>query len=70
MAIYGVDHLPPHCHVFIDGRNIRVDLMTMRSMSKTVKTLPAPLHRGLGAAQDELLQAWEGVHIIGRPDDE
>lgn len=64
VVINNVDHEPPHCHVFIHGRNVRVNLETLQSMSRTVPELPPRLRRSLSAIQSELLSAWQKVEII------
>ena len=66
VVIHTVDHLPPHCHVFIEGRDVRVGLEDMDRMSRNSPRLSPALRRGLSGLREELLEAWNLVVIIGK----
>lgn len=70
VVIHRVDHLPPHCHVFIRERNVRVGLETIERLNGSGPRLPPLLGRGLLELRDELLEAWSRVEIIGAGKDE
>lgn len=70
VVIHSVDHRPPHCHVFIQGRDVRVALHSMERMNRNTPRLPPSLRRDLIGLRDELLEAWDNVIIIGATGDE
>ena len=55
------DHLPPHCHVALGGKNVLVGLATLAVLRPGGVTLPAQLRRCLKDWQLEMLVAWESV---------
>ena len=67
VVIHEVDHYPPHCHVELDGRDVRVHLLTLQVLKPPPNDLPAPLRRELCNSQEELLEAWERVHVFPPP---
>lgn len=64
VTIRNVDHDPPHCHIYIEGRDAQVDLRTLEVRNPPPHRLPPNLRRGLAEIQEELLEAWERVTII------
>lgn len=66
VVIHTVDHLPPHCHVFVEGRDVRVSLEDMDRMNRNSPRLSPALRRGLSGLREELLEAWNLVVIIGK----
>lgn len=66
VKILDVDHWPPHCHAYINRRNVRVDLRTLEILDPPPDTLPPALRRGLLKLQGDLLRVWEEkVHELG-----
>lgn len=63
VKIHDVDHLPPHCHAYVGGRDARVDLRTLEVLNPPPHELPAKRRRGLQALQEELLRAWDDVTL-------
>jgi hypothetical protein len=59
VKIHDVDHWPPHCHISMKGRNMRVDLRTLEYLNPPPHSLPAKLRKGLMALQSGLLKIWE-----------
>ena len=66
VVINTVDHLPPHCHVFIGARNVKVSLEEMERMNRNTPRLSPALKRGLLELREELSDAWNRVVIIGK----
>jgi hypothetical protein len=66
VRIYEVDHPPPHCHVKLNGRDVRVMLRTL-AVWRSNYTLPPNLRKCLRKHQEEMLAAWEQVTIIDPP---
>ena len=64
VKIFEVDHPPPHCHIFIHGRSLKVSLFSLDIMNPPPHKLPPNLRRGLLRHQDSLLCAWERVNIV------
>lgn len=63
VKIHNVDHWPPHCHAPVGGRDVRIDLRTLDILNPPPHELPPGLRKGLAAVQDDLLTAWERVHV-------
>lgn len=61
--INNVDHLPAHCHVFINRRNKKIDLVKLEIINPPPHKIPPSLRHQLTMVRDELLQAWEEVRI-------
>lgn len=64
VVIHDVDHGPPHCHVFVNGRDVEVLLYDLEIRNPPPNALPGILRRKLKAVQIEMLQAWDRVKII------
>jgi hypothetical protein len=64
VVIHDVDHEPPHCHVYIDGRNVEVLLWTLEIRKPPPNSLPGKLRRQLKDVQEDLLRAWDEVKIV------
>lgn len=64
VKINDVDHPPPHCHVRLDRRSVKVDLMTLSVLDPPPHELPHKLRRALRHVQEDLLAAWENVRIV------
>ena len=64
LKINDADHLPPHCHVRVAGRNARVDLVTSEVLTAPTHQLPPDLVRCLRRYQEPMLRAWEEVVIL------
>ena len=64
VTIRDVDHDPPHCHVYVDGRDAKVNLWTLDVLNPPPHSLPPKFRRGLANLQEELLEAWEKVNVI------
>lgn len=64
VRILNVDHPPPHCHAWVNGRDLAIDLRTMRVRNPPPHEMPTSLRRALVRLQDELLQAWEDVVVV------
>ena len=64
VKIHNVDHLPPHCHAVVGGRDLRIDLRTLDVLNPPPEQLPPPLRRGLAETQEELLVAWDKVKVV------
>jgi hypothetical protein len=62
VRIHDVDHPPPHCHVKIDGRDVRVLLATLAVWRSNYKLSPK-LRKCLEKHQAAMLAAWEDVTI-------
>jgi len=63
VKIHNVDHPPPHCHVLVDGRDLRVHLYTLAVLNPPPHDLPPKVRQGLRKVQEDLLQAWEEVRV-------
>jgi hypothetical protein len=63
VKMHTVDHWPPHCHAFLGGRDARIDRRTLEILNPPPHDLPPGLRKGLLTIQDELLRAWERVHV-------
>jgi hypothetical protein len=66
VEIHQWDHLPPHCHVHIGGREVWVLLETL-VVWRPPYVLPANLRKCLRKHQQAMLIAWDDVTIIGLP---
>lgn len=64
VKIHNVDHLPPHCHAFVDGHNAQIDLRTLEVLHPPPHSLPSKLRKGIAAEQETLLEAWKNVKVI------
>jgi hypothetical protein len=64
VKINNVDHEPPHCHVWPDGKNTLVDLRTLEVLRPRGVELPAPLYQQLRKHQAELLETWQKVTVM------
>ena len=64
VKINDVDHLPPHCHVDLGSRRVKVNLFTLQVMDPPPHELPGGVHRQLRRPQEELLDAWERVRVV------
>jgi hypothetical protein len=63
VKINDVDHLPPHCHASIKGRNVRVSLETLAILNPPPHELPPTLRKALAACQEVMLRAWDDVTV-------
>jgi hypothetical protein len=66
VRIHDRDHDPPHCHVRIDGRDVRVRLENLQVFWSTHE-LPAKVRKCLRKHQDAMLRAWERVTVTPIP---
>lgn len=66
VRIHETDHDPPHCHVKIDGRDVRVLLDTLEVFRSDL-TLPPKLRKCLRKHQAAMLLAWEQVTVTPIP---
>ena len=66
VKIHNVDHAPPHCHAYVGGRDLKIDLRTLEVLNPPPHEAPAKLRKHLRARQDELLRAWEDVVLTGQ----
>ena len=66
VKIHNVDHPPPHCHAYIEHRDIKINILTLEVMNPPPTSIPAKLNKAIKAEQENLLQAWEEVKIIPR----
>jgi hypothetical protein len=66
VRIHEVDHPPPHCHVKIDGRDVRVLLETLMVWRSKYR-LPPQVRKCLREHQADMLAAWGEVTIINPP---
>lgn len=64
LKINDADHLPPHCHVHVAGRNVRVDLVTLEVLNPPPHILPPQITGCIRRHQEEMLEAWERVVIL------
>lgn len=64
VKIHNVDHLPPHCHAYIDGRDAQIDIRTVEILYPPPHRIPSKLRKGIIAEQDALFEAWEHVTVI------
>lgn len=64
VKIHDMDHLPPHCHAFVEGKDLKITLFELSVMNPPPNDPPTKLRKGLAALQEELLEAWEDVRII------
>ena len=64
VRILDVDHLPPHCHAMVEGKELRVDLYTLRILNPPPHGLPPGLRKGLRREQEGMIEAWERVQVI------
>jgi len=64
IKINDVDHRPPHCHVNIDGRDTKISLFTLKILNPPPHELPPTLRKCLRESLEDLLEAWEKVHIL------
>jgi hypothetical protein len=61
VKVNSYDHLPAHCHVFPEGRNVRVSLHTLEVLHPKGVVLTSQLRACLKEWQMEMLEAWEKV---------
>lgn len=64
VKIHDVDHAPPHCHAFVDGKDLKVNLHDLTVMNPPPDAVPSKLRRRLLALQETLLGEWEKVRIM------
>jgi hypothetical protein len=64
VKINDVDHRPPHCHVDLGARRVRVNLLTLDIMDPPPNDLPPKLRKRLRRLREELLEAWESVREV------
>lgn len=64
VVIHDVDHGAPHCHIFIDGRDVEVVLYDLSIRKPPPHSLPGKLRRQLKSVQVEMLKAWDRVKIV------
>jgi len=62
IRIHERDHLPPHCHVKIDGRDVRVAIATLEVFWSEYE-LPPKLRKCLKKHQADMRAAWRNVTI-------
>lgn len=62
--INDVDHLPPHCHVNIGGRNTQIDILTLEILNPPPHKLPSNVRKCMQQYQEEMLEAWDNVKIL------
>ena len=63
IKINNVDHLPPHCHAKIDGRQKQISLVDFEILNPPPSELPPALRKCLQRNQEEMLKAWDQVVI-------
>ena len=63
VKIHDVDHMPPHCHADLGGKDVKVNLHTLQIINPPPHALPPTLRRRLLHLQPELLEAWELVRV-------
>jgi hypothetical protein len=66
VRIHETDHHPPHCHVKIDGRDVRVRLDTLEVFRSDLQ-LTAKVKKCLRKHQHDMQRAWEQVTVIPIP---
>ncbi len=64
VKILNVDHMPPHCHIAMPAKELKVDLHTLEVINPPPHELPPALRRGLVKRRESLLEAWDRVRII------
>ena len=64
VKIHDVDHCPPHCHAYVDGRDVQIDLHVLTVLKPPPHELPSNLRKALHKVQEELLEAWERVRLL------
>lgn len=64
VVIHNTDHLPPHCHVQINGRDKQISLVTLLILNPPPHSLPVSLRKGLISLQPKLILSWKKVHIL------
>ncbi len=62
IVIHQSDHPPPHCHVKIKGKDVRVNLFTLEVFWDDF-TLPANLRKCLKRIQEDMIAAWDDVTL-------
>jgi hypothetical protein len=66
IRIHEIDHLPPHCHVKIDGRDVRVRLDTLQVFGSDWELTPA-IRKCLRKHRSEMQEAWQHVVVTSVP---
>lgn len=64
VVIHDVDHLPPHCHIYIEGRSVEVRLLDLEVRSPPPNSLPGKLRKQLSSVQEDMLKAWDQVKVV------
>jgi hypothetical protein len=65
VRIHETDHNPPHCHVKVDGRDVRVRLDTLEVFWSDL-TLTSGIRKCLKKHQRAMCRAWKQVTIDPR----
>jgi hypothetical protein len=65
--INDIDHPPPHCHVLLKGRRLKVSLETFAVLKPRGRTLPPMVRQYLKEHQLAMLEAWQLVHLPEEP---
>jgi hypothetical protein len=63
IRIHNRDHPPPHCHVKVDGRDVRVLLVTL-AVWRSELVLPPKLRKCLRKYRRQMLKAWRKVTVV------
>lgn len=63
VKVHNVDHPPPHCHVEVGGKDLKIDMAFLSVMNPPPHELPGRLRRKLAQVQESLLEAWERVQV-------
>jgi len=66
VKIHNVDHLPPHCHAYIDNKDVRINLLTLEVMNPPPLSVPPKINKAIRKEQEVMLEAWDEVKIIPR----
>jgi len=66
VIIYEFDHQPPHCHVIMNGGDVKVLLETLEVFGTKV-VLTAALRKCLKKHRNTMLAAWERVTVSPIP---
>ncbi len=66
VRIHEADHHPPHCHVKIDSRDVKVLLATLEVFSG-IYTLSGALRKCLRKHRAAMLAAWGRVRVTPIP---
>ena len=66
IKIYETDHPPPHCHVVVNGRDVRIKLETLEVFWSS-QVLPPKLRKCLERKKSAMMEAWRRVQVMGPP---